>query len=123
MQNGRTVSADSDGYYLRKDDAKEVACCNVLKVSQQIQSRGADTKSVSYKSKLKEFYDKRGEPNIQLNYETVPTGSPGNPSFVSSVFIKELGRHVSGSSAKSKKEAQQSAAQYALGLLRKSTLI
>ena len=120
-QNGSSVRADSNGFYLRKDESKEVACYKMLsKVIQPIQSRGAVSDSVSWKSKLKEFYDKRGEPNTQLQYQTRPVGSL---CYESSVFVKELGKNVGGSTAKSKKEAEQNAAQTALRLLRKTKLL
>jgi len=119
LLNGKTIREDSRGYYPRKDEAKEIACEHILEKIQvrPVQSRGAVTGVTSWISKLKEYYDKKGEPNQSLDYRVTPVDSGQSPQFVAYVYIKELEQYVSGSLAKSKKEAKQSAAQYALRLL------
>lgn len=116
MRDGKTITADSGSFYPRKDDAKEMAAYRVLSaLKEAIQSRGvsAPASDVSWKSKLKEHYDKQGKAGMELKY----TMKEETGCFVSSVFIPELGRYVEGQSGRSKKEAMQNAAQRAMQLL------
>ena len=123
MLSGKTIRENSQGYYPRKDDAKEIACGNILRTIENhpVQSRGAVDGTVSWISKLKEHYDKKGEPNQPLDIQ-VKSVDGSSPHFVAYIYIKELNRYVDGPSAKSKKEAKQSAAKSALQLLGQYTL-
>ena len=118
--NGKIIRRDSGRFFPRKDDAKENAASNVLQnMEADTQPRGGSggagaTVGVSWKSLLKEHYDKRGHPNMVLNYDTMPSGS----GFLSEVFVPELRRKVKGEIGRSKKEAEQSAAKKALQLLK-----
>ncbi len=115
-KDGKVFKKDSEVFYSRKDEAKEAACFNMLQM--QFQSReGGASGQVSWKSKLKEFYDKKGEPNKELKYDTKPAGNGTSPQFISSIYILELGESVQGVISRSKKEAEQSAAKKALDKL------
>ena len=125
LWNGRTVRPDSGGFHSRKDDAKERASSKALLiVGTGIQSRGGNseaiTNNVSWKSRLKEFYDKRGQPDLLLCYKTEEVA--GN-NFVSSIFIPELGREVKGGLGRSKKDAEQDAARQSLELLSRLPIV
>lgn len=142
LWNGKKITQDSGKYCSRKDDAREIAAHKILlKFEEQekaIHSPGSGRSSsrgatggvvvspkaggasqtplnMIWKSKLKEYYDKLGKPGTELVYRT--TEVPEGGSFVSAVFIPNLRREVEGNRAKSKKEAEQSAAKKALQLL------
>ena len=108
MLDGKHVRKESRGFFATKDEAKESAACVVM-LSMGTQSRG-----VSWKSRLKEYYDKQGQPGKWLCYETEPDSRGG---FVSSIYIPELHGKVKGQSCKSKKEAEQDTARKVLELL------
>ena len=130
MVHGKKIIGDSGTYFFRKDDAKERAAYNAYSVlvgsggaggvgdRQSVQPRGSV--EVSWVSKLKEHYDKRGQPGMQFDYQVEEIGTQ---SFVSSVFVPELKRKVKGEVAKSKKEAKQNAAKRALQFLDKQSNI
>ena len=80
-------------------------------LSVDIPSRGEAVSPVSWKSRLKEYYDKRGQPGKKLCYKTEPDSRGG---FVSSIYILELQMEVKGQSCKSKKEAEQNTARRVL---------
>ena len=138
MVHGKKITGDSGTYFLGKDKAKERAAFNAYSAlagsggggggggataaaaaaggvgdRQSVQSRGSV--EVSWVSKLKEHYDKRGQPGMQFDFQVEEIGTQ---SFVSSVFVPELKRKVKGEVAKSKKEAKQNAAKRALQFLK-----
>lgn len=90
------------------------------KVALPPRSRGSSADKISYKSKLKEHYDKKGQPGRPLVYKTEPLCGSG--PFISYIFIAELGRDVVGSKAKNKKDAEQGAAQEVLRVLHLNNL-
>ena len=116
-----TKRCKSHGYYPSKADAKEQAARKILKDEgarllrsnvQEPQNVSRSTVAVSdkvWKSKLKEYFDKKGQPSVVLDYTTwaCPQG------YVSVVCGPEFGE-AKGDVRKSKKEAEQSAAQKAL---------
>ena len=130
MVHGTKITRDSDTYFPRKDEAKESAAFNAYSAlvaykglidsggggggggvgdRQSVQSHASV--EVSWVSRLKEHYDKQGQPGMKLDFKEEEIEVQG---FVSSVFVPELGREVKGEVAKSKKEARQSAAKRAL---------
>lgn len=115
--SGKRITQDSGINYLpRKDDAKEKAAQNVLKVMNS-QSRCATVDptapNISWKSKLKEHYDKQGKPGMELKYKVAEL----DEGFSASVFIPELRKEVKGVRGKNKKEAEQNAAKKVMQLL------
>ena len=125
MVHEKIITGDSGTYFLGKDKAKERAAYNAYSAlvgsgeggvgdRQSVQAHGSV--EVSWVSKLKEHYDKRGQPGMQFDFQVEVIGTQ---NFVSSVFVPELKRKVKGEVAKSKKEAKQSAAKRALQFLDK----
>jgi dsRNA-specific ribonuclease len=134
---GIKIVEDSGHYHPRKDDSKEFAAHKILlrlkEREKSRSSRGATgkgplkaqataatnttTPTTSWKSKLKEHYDKQGMPGTELKYTTVDVEGRG---FVSSIFVPDLRREVKGEPKKSKKEAEQNAAEKAIHLLYRS---
>lgn len=80
---------------------------------QLAQSRSVTTPpnmKMVWKSRLKEYYDKKGRPGMEIKYKVMVLEQD---RFVATVFIPELGE-VKGESGRSKREAEQSAAKNAL---------
>jgi dsRNA-specific ribonuclease len=93
-----------------------------LRLKEREQSTGqvtaATTPTTSWKSKLIEHYNKQlGVAGAALKYATVEAEGRG---FVSSVFLPKLRREVKGEPRRSKKEAEQNAAEKAFYLLQRS---
>ena len=89
-----------------KKEAKEVAAHKILLEFEK--------RDYSWKSKLKEHYNKQGKAALELKYRTVELD---DGSFTASIFIPELRREVGGERGRSKKEAEHNAAKTALKLL------
>ena len=107
--NGKIIRRDSGRFFPRKADAKENAARNVLQnMEADTQPCGGSggagaTVGVSWKSLLKEHYDKRGHPNMVLNYDTMQNGS----GFLSKVFVPELRGKVKAEARKKLNRVQQ----------------
>ena len=123
FMNGKTERVDSGGYYRSKGEAKEFAAKKVL-----IKETKGETFEVVYttpqdkiwKSKLKEYYDKRGQPNAPV-YKTFEVALG---RFQSTVFTGDFGPGgMQGDVCDSKKEAEQSAAQKAVKMLNQSVFV
>ena len=115
--DGKTIREESETFS-RKDHAKENAAYKVM--SNMTQSRGriasppTNSANITYKMKLKQYYDKQGQPWKELDYKTEPDS---RGSFVSHIYIPELQKEVKGESARTKKEAEQNTAKKVLQLL------
>ena len=121
--NGKTERVDSGGYYHSKGEAKEFAAKKVLIK----ETKGGTFEAVSknttpqdkiWKSKLKEYYDKKGQPNASIVYKTFEVALG---RFQSTVFTGDFGPGgAQGDVCDSKKEAEQSAARKAVKMLNQS---
>ncbi len=108
---GVNKEVDSKNYYSSKTEAKEQVAKLVLskeKVSQVV-SKGSTPPSKVWKSKLKEYCDKRrASVDMMPSYETRQSKN----GFQSRVNF--MGQIIEGEECKSKQEAEQNAAQHAL---------
>ena len=113
---------DSQQFFSRQNEAEEQACSNMLKILTILQEQvntcseiscRVQDEQINWKSKLKEYYDEKGEPNKEIVYYSAAVEGSEPPQFLSSVYIQELQRNVTGA-AMTKKEAEQSAAQKAV---------
>jgi dsRNA-specific ribonuclease len=121
---------DSKNYYSRKYDSRESAAQKILlKLREVERSRPRNTAganqgptktqatavATTWKSQLKEHYDKSGMAGEGPKYNTVEVQG----GFVASVRVPRLGMEVKGDKKKNKKEAEQSAAEKAIRSLNK----
>ena len=115
--NGRPGRIDNPGYYASKAEAKEQAARILIAKEAQanaISSRGPSPTAKIWKSKLKEYYDKSGQPGVQPKYVTKECSKGG---FQCTLFSPEIG-YTCGDIGRSKSEAEHSAAHKALQKLK-----
>ena len=87
-----------------------------IQIARTSQSHSPTGVPTSWKSRLKEYYDKKGRPGMEIKYKAVVLEQD---RFVATVSVPELGE-VKGKSGRSKREAEQSAAKNALQRLQKN---
>jgi len=115
--NGRPGRIGSPGYYASKAEAKKEAARILIAKEAQvntISSQGPSPTAKIWKSKLKEYYDKLGQPGVQPTYVTKESSKS---KYQCTLFLPEIG-YIRGEVGRGKSEAEHSAAYKALQKLK-----
>ena len=110
--DGRKERVDSGGYHATKAAAKEAAEREIMKkeASKGLHPRGAKPMKKTYKTMLKEYYEKKGMQGVKIRYETKEQPRHG---IQATVYAPEIGS-ARGDFCRSKKEAENNAAFHVL---------
>ena len=120
--NGQPGRIDNPGYYASKAEAKEQAARILIAKEAQanaISSQGPSPTAKIWKSKLKEYYDKLGQPGVQPTYVTKESSKS---KYQCTLFIPEIG-YIHGEVGRGKSEAEHSAAYKALQKLKQASKV
>ena len=110
--NGQLEIVGSGGYHATKDAAVEAAEMEVVKkeASKGLHPRGAKPNEKTYKTMLKEYYEKKGMQGVKITYTRKEQPRRG---IQATVYAPEIS-YTRGDFCKSRTEAENNAAFHAL---------